>query len=81
MPIKVIKSEIPQPLANYSEASQGRRFYFCRWPTRERLEGRRAEGGAQASEFSVLRLGYQAADRLYPEELGEDLQGRRHFPG
>ena len=41
MAIKTIKSEIPQPLANYSEASQAGKSYFCRRPARERLEGGR----------------------------------------
>ena len=42
MGIKVIKSEIPQPLANYSEASAGRRSHFCRRSARKRLEKWRA---------------------------------------
>ena len=81
MAIKMITSEIPQPLANYSEASQADDLIFAAGQLASDWKDGVPKEASPPSEFSVLHFGHQVADGIHPQKLEKDVQGRRHLLG
>jgi hypothetical protein len=70
MSIHVIKSDVPGRLQTIQASSNELVFATGRLLT---ISRQACAGSTQATEFSVLRLGYQAADGLHFEKHGEDF--------
>ncbi len=73
MSIQVIKSDVPQPLGNYSEASLASGLVFAAGQLASDFNTGVPQEARKHPNFSVLRLGYQAADGLHSEKHGEDF--------
>ena len=66
MTIRVVKSGIPRPLANYNEAFVAGDLVFAAGQLASDFKTGVPPEARKQHEFSVLRLGHQAADRLHP---------------
>ena len=70
---EVIKSGAPRPIANYSEAFTFGDFVFAAGQIASDYKTGVPSGSAQASEFSVLRLGHKASDHVHSQQSEADV--------
>ena len=79
--VRVVKSGLPAPIAHYTEAFVVGDLVYAAGQLATDFKTGIPENAKRKAELSVLRFRHQAADRIHPQEPGDDFRRGWKLPG